>query len=322
MKKEEFIALANKYKLGLCTQEEKVLYEKIYRELLQEETLAPEWDQKVKEQKREKIRSQIEFKLLEKKTKTIHFRRKIWQWAASVLLVVSVGLLSYFAENQNNEIIKITKSTTSKQRSSLTLEDGSVVVLNSNSQLSYPEEFSLTSREISLRGEAFFDVSRDPGRPFIVRSDEVEITVLGTSFNVRAYGEDRIEVTVSSGEVKVAAPEKGKEVLLLKGQQAVFLKSTGEITRNNVDPEWYVSWINRSLEFDMIPFSDVVTILERTYNTEFKIRGKGSNNCLIRGKYKDESLINVLEGLKLVVDFDYFINEFGTIVIDGKGCVN
>ncbi|MBT28021.1 MAG: hypothetical protein CMO01_00060 [Thalassobius sp.] len=322
MKKEEFISLAKKYHEGLCSPEEQALYEKIYRELEQEETLAPKWNDIEREQKRKKILSRIELKRLEQQKEKVRYRNRVWQIAASVIIMLGVGISAYFYKPAAPKINYITKSTTAGQRLNLTLSDGSVIVLNANTEITYPEKFATDSRQITLNGEAYFEVMRNPEKPFSVSSGDVVTTVLGTSFNIRAFDKENVEVTVNSGKVKVAANAIGKEVVLLKGQQANYSKQLGDITTDEVNPEWYNSWISRSLEFDLMPFKDVVKILERTYTTKIEIRNTASNACLIRGKYEDEKLSNVLDGLQYVVKFDYHFNDEGIIIIDGNGCIN
>ena len=322
MKKEEFIALAKKYHAGQCSTEEENLYEKVYDEFMNDESLAPIWGEKKKENIRKKILSGIEIKRFEKKREKNRLNRMVWRVAAAVLLAGGIGLTSYFIGNREVKVNYITKSTTKGQRSIVTLSDGSVITLNSKSKLSYPDKFSGKTREISLEGEAFFEVQKDPDKTFIVHSGDVVTTVLGTSFNVRAFEDEKVEVTVATGTVKVAANTTGKEVLLIKGQQAIYSGKLSDITIRDVDPGQYASWISRSLEFDMMPFSEVIKTLERTYNMEIRIRSTASDECLIRGKYENEKLINVLKGLKFVVNFDYFIAEDDIIIIDGKGCIN
>ena len=322
MNKEEFIALAEKYHAGQCSIEEQNLYEKVYNEFMNDESLAPVWDEKEKENIRKRMLSGIEIKKFGKKRERILSKQMVWRVAASVLLVGGLGLTSYFIGNREAEVNYLTKSTTKGQRSVVTLSDGSVITLNSKSTLSYPEEFSGKTREVILDGEAFFEVQKDPGRTFIVRSGDVVTSVLGTSFNVRAFEAAQVEVTVATGSVKVTANAIGKEVLLKKGQQAVCARKSDDITIKDVNLGWYTSWISRSLEFDMMSFSEVVKKLERTYNTEIRIRSKGSDQCPIRGKYENEKLINVLNGLRFVVNFDYHIAEDDIIIIDGKGCIN
>ncbi len=322
MKKEEFITLAKKYRAGQCSTEEQILYEKIYDKLINEESLVPVWDNKEKENARKKILSGIEMRRFENKRDRIWLNQIVWRVAASVILLVGIGLTSYFMGGSEVEVNYLTKSTTKGQRSKVTLSDGSVVTLNSKSKLTYPEQFSGNTREITLEGEAFFEVQKDSNRTFIVRSGDVVTTVLGTSFNVRAFAGEQIEVTVATGKVKVAANATGKEVLLVKGQQAIYSRTLSDITIRDVNLRRYTAWISRSLEFDMMPFSEVVEILARTYSTEIRLRSPRSNDCLIRGKYENEKLINVLSGLKFVVRFDYHVTENDIIIIDGKGCIN
>ena len=323
MEKEEFIALSQKYNAGLCSPRERALYEKIYKEMVQEGSLAPRWEGGLKEYKRRKILSRIEIKRFECSRRRKRIQVKTWQWAASVLLLVGVGLSTYWlSEPETTEPLYLTKSTAVGQRSKITLRDGSVVTLNANSELMYPEVFSDTLREVTLSGEAFFEIRRGSRRPFIVRSGDVVTTVLGTSFNVRALGAEHVEVTVVEGKVSVGAGVAHSEVVITKGQQAKYSQPLGLLLTQEVNPAHYASWVSRSLHFDMIPFREVVKVLARAYSVEISIRNTRSDECLIRGKYENEKLINVLNGLKWVVNFDYHFAEDGSIIIDGKGCVN
>ncbi|WP_455509531.1 FecR family protein [Butyricimonas paravirosa] len=138
----------------------------------------------------------------------------------------------------------------------LTLNDGTVVWLNSESELRYPTSFEGEKREVFLKGEGYFSVAHDEQHPFIVVSSDIYTKVYGTEFNVRSYGEEDIHVTLVRGRVSVKKTEKGSEYTLNPGENARFVESVPEITKVNVNR--YIAWKdgyfyyeNESLEFIM-----------------------------------------------------------------------
>lgn len=324
MTKEEFIVLAQKYHTGTCSAAERTLYENIYHDFIQDDTLAPTWRTAEKETIKKRIQAHI---VQHRKTPDAtparsRGNRIVWQVAASVALVVGIGLTYYFVSKPAPAIPYLTSTTQKGQRSTLTLSDGTLVTLNTESKFSYPEHFTGNRREVFLEGEAFFNVKRNPENPFIVHAGDVVTTVLGTSFNIRAFKASPVEVTVATGKVNVAATAVGKNVSLVKGQQAVYDQASGNITMQPVELRWYTAWMGRTLEFDMMPFSEVIDILARTYNTPIRMGRTNANPCLIRGRYANENLVTVLRGLQYVVDFNYHVAEDGAIVIDGNGCIH
>ncbi|MEN7551309.1 FecR domain-containing protein [Rapidithrix thailandica] len=260
--------------------------------------------------------------------------RQFTRIAASLFLLGALVWLTVQPaqkEPEKSEVKYLTKSTDKGQRLSITLADGSVVMLNAESSITYPAVFADTAREILLKGEAFFDVARNPQKPFVVESNGLMTTVLGTSFNIQAFPSDRVEVTVATGKVKVAAKKKVLEqeeasevedVVLVPNQQGKFLLTDHSIAVTEVDLTPYLAWKNNALYFEMVPLSEVMKTLERWYNVEISMNNTLASKCLVRANYKDENLKNVLNGLKLLVDFNYkFVND-RKVVITGKGCKN
>jgi ferric-dicitrate binding protein FerR (iron transport regulator) len=138
-----------------------------------------------------------------------------------------------------------------------TLPDGTVVALNTGSCLEYPAKFRGKERTVSLEGEAFFDVSHDRNKAFIVKADGLNIRVLGTVFNVNTNaGNNSIEVVLVSGEVQLIYGEK--LMLLHPGEKAVVLKEFGEIVKKENDDPNFNSWKTKRLEFDDTPFGEII----------------------------------------------------------------
>lgn len=180
----------------------------------------------------------------------------------------------------------------------LMLSDGSVVYLNTSSRLRYPVRFSGKTREVELLGEGYFDVKHDPDHPFIVKTKDVAVKVLGTSFNVRAYQEEKvIYTTLVEGRVEVR--NRQSEVILSPSQQAVCTPEGRNIDVQTVNTDYYVGWISGRFIFNNTRLDDILTRLQQWYNFEVfyeKEELKDLPFSLNIDKHKDFShLLNALE---------------------------
>ena len=148
----------------------------------------------------------------------------------------------------------------------LILPDGTHVWINSDSELSFPTQFDSTRREVFLTGEAYFSVTKDKEKPFIVKvNEDIEIKVLGTQFNVQAYqDENTIETTLCEGSVNVS--DGKQKVTLTPSLQAVYSKSTKNLTTRKVDTPLYSSWKDGLFVFENKPLEEIMTTLSRWYN--------------------------------------------------------
>lgn len=223
---------------------------------------------------------------------------------AAVFFVFGLLSLGYYQVQQSTQKLPpmISKVTKPGMRSTLTLGDGSVVMLNENSILEFPEYFDNEIRKVVLKGEAFFDIQADAKRPFVVVSNQSEVTVLGTSFNINTH--HGTEVTVATGKVKVEDLQSQEEAFLMPGQQAIM--DGKAITIQEVNPEYFMGWHTRNLSFEEEPIEKVFEILERAYgvtiHTSFLNR---KADCLITGSYEGERIETILRGMRHLLDFDY-----------------
>ncbi len=223
---------------------------------------------------------------------------------AAVFFVIGLVGLGYYHVQQSTQILPpmISKVTKPGMRSTLTLGDGSVVMLNENSSLEFPEYFDNEIRKVILKGEAFFDIQADAKRPFVVVSNQSEVTVLGTSFNINTN--NATEVTVATGKVKVEDLQSQEEVFLLPGQQAIM--DGNAISIHEVNPEYFMGWHTRSLSFEEEPLEKVFEILERAYGvTIYANFPSRIADCLITGSYEGERIETILRGMRHLLDFDY-----------------
>ena len=139
-------------------------------------------------------------------------------------------------------------------------------------RLKYPAEFSGPTREVALSGEAFFEVSKDSLRPFRVNMDNLQVEVLGTSFDAIGYSfGSHQEIILKTGSVKVSGADLGKPVLLRPDEKLSLDTRTRQVTVRQVDARNYCSWFESRLIFDNTPLADIITNLERRYNVEIAL---------------------------------------------------
>ncbi len=246
-------------------------------------------------------------------------RSYVFRYAAVIgLLIASIAAVLTFDNivRDESKVVLVEKVSPQGQKSRIHLPDGSVVMLNAGSTLKYPAEFSDHSRELVLVGEGYFEVAKDKVRPFIVTSSGVSTTALGTAFNVRAYpDEDRVEVSLTEGEVKVetgqldTAPQ-----YLLPGQQVKVNKEDMEVVRATFSDLEVISWKDGTIYFQDASMENVFKVLERWYDVEFSIEGTPSLPWEYSGEFQHEYLSNVLHSIGYSQDFEFEIDGKKVIV--------
>ena len=222
-------------------------------------------------------------------------------------------------ESMNKVIISYGK------KSMIVLSDGTKVWLNAGSQLIYPAVFYGKIRQVTLIGEAFFDVTKNPQNPFLVRASDVSVQVLGTRFDVSAYPDDKIVQTVlEEGKVNLKYSEKGilgREyvVEMHPNQMVEFDKTSGESSSKLVDVSKYVSWKDGMLEFEKVDLGRALMQVERFYNVKIHLSDPEIGTYKLSGKLdlKDEPE-EVLNVIKLTVPIDWQKKSNGDFVIIHK----
>ena len=172
--------------------------------------------------------------------------------------------------------------------SDITLADGTRVWLNAGSRLIYPSRFVDRTREVFLSGEAFFDAAKNEKQPFVVKTADVQVEVLGTRFNVTAYPEDfAVQTVLAEGSVEiksVSAGRREKGVLLNPGELAYFNKKTKETRTQNVDVTEYTLWTQGLFKFSNTDFNRITKKLERFYNVRFQFDDPFKGGIQVSGK--------------------------------------
>ncbi|MCF0072902.1 FecR domain-containing protein [Dyadobacter sp. CY261] len=246
---------------------------------------------------------------------------------AALVAVASSLAFYFFLKSKPSAPQVFTVATKAGERRRVTLPDGSVAELNAASDITYPAHFGET-REVRLSGEAFFKVKRDTAHPFVVHSGEIDVKVLGTSFNVKAYQNDAVSrVTVATGKVGVqkqasspgvptpGAPAPGAPAILLPGDQLIFDHVLSSFSLRKVDPKEAADWQQQALSFEFQTLRDISAELGRVYGVTFDIRDTQLAGKRFQLRVKNESLANILKLLSISGDgFSYKIQDKVVII--------
>ncbi|MCE7070121.1 FecR domain-containing protein [Dyadobacter sp. CY327] len=266
-----------------------------------------------------RLLNQLDVKTEVKPAPKYSYSLPLWSRMAAVwvLLAVSCGITAYFfmrkadhAISENPTFSSVQMQTTVTgigEKKKILLEDGSVVWLNAKSKLTYPASFEKNSREVSLEGEAYFEIFRDVNRPFTVESGQVRTKVLGTSFNIQAYDADpAVSVTVLTGKVQVNASES--VIQIVRNQQVKYMN--GNIYKEvDIDATAQIAWQNGKLQFRNKLLSDVIKTLERNYTVAITYNA-GLSDCYVHADFDAETPIeNVME--MLAVSLGGNVNNLG-----------
>jgi transmembrane sensor len=240
------------------------------------------------------------------------FHRNKWagvflKAAAAILVVVSAAYFSVLYENQEPEITEIHDplifQTGSDENRTLRLSDGTIIRMNAESELIVSGTYLRGSREITLNGEAYFEVVHDPDNPFIIHSNQSTVEVLGTEFNVRSYpGHNNVQVAVIDGKVSfknVLQVNSDHNLILQRGQYGYLDLNTGNFETDDIAIENYLSWKNGSLVFEELTLAQVCQQLSRLYESECEFEHDGIRSLLVTAKLTDPSLDKTAEVIAL-----------------------
>lgn len=192
--------------------------------------------------------------------------------AAAILIAVCTAAILFLANPpaKNQRVASLLNQQ--KENRLVYLKDGSSIILSPGSQLNYPPSFNdLDKREVYLEGEAFFNISHHPSKRFIVHTKKLEITVLGTAFNIKAFpGNADITVTVSRGKVKISANDKNLG-LITRGQQIIYDKSRGNSIQKTVNADSNLAWKKQDLLLDDVTVGEAVKLLEDKFDVNISV---------------------------------------------------
>lgn len=257
-----------------------------------------------------------------------------WLVAASILLFLSfMGWWTY--QQYYLQKAQETFATVKGEQKAITLSDGTEIRLNAGSQIRYPKHFNGQTREITLIGEAYFNVSKDPEKPFIIHTEHIDIKVLGTVFNVKAYPEDETtEAALISGSVAIHQRLRPQEEIILKPMEKFVLHKEAAIPASQEQStETERTELNKNVQASILPlnmekkdepqtiaetgwllgrmvfrnesFSSIAHVLERCYDIEISFEKPAMASYRYSGTFENEDLDNLLESLQAAEYFNY-----------------
>ncbi len=259
---------------------------------------------------------------------------KIGITVASTVLIVIISAVFFFYKKQSDGVHLVNEVATNKgSTTSIVLPDGTKVWLNADTKLTYGKEFGVDMRRVTLSGEAFFDVAEDKTRPFIVHTSAMDIKVLGTAFNVRAYSNGaNTQTTLLKGSVEVLLnQEKNKTIKLSPNEKIIVRNKTDKVVSEKTpSPEIQllkivadaqdslpgnVQWVQNKLVFEQERLENIFSELERWFNVSIEQKTKPTNpNRLYCGTFENDSLEDVLQSLKTAGGFNYKIEKDKVVI--------
>lgn len=231
--------------------------------------------------------------------------------AASVIVLLCLGTWLYINSSANKRKALVETLVPFGKQSKIVLSDGTVVNLNSGSSLKYPATFGGKKiRSVQLQGEAYFEVAKDKNHPFIVNAGVLDIKVLGTHFNVKAYSDEgRITTTLLEGAISISkanAEASDKDIMVSPDQQVTFTKNSGSFQVQKVDATLYSGWKDGQYYFYRDNLSFIAKQLERNYNIKISISSDFLKSQIFSGSArKDDNIFQILDVMKKYRSFDY-----------------
>ncbi|WP_224998650.1 FecR family protein [Cesiribacter sp. SM1] len=338
MNSSKFQILLDKYLQGKCTPEEEELVVSWYNKISADDQSQ---QQEVSEAQTEKrIWNSIQAKVSEADVKDqSNWRNRGWYYsaAAAIILLITFSALflflnqdpraAYYADT--DALIEYTNGKEYPQ--TLVLEDGSEVELQPNSEISYQKKFGASKREVYLKGEAFFRITKDASRPFYVYTEEVTTRVLGTSFLVKAYDEEEeVSVVVRTGKVSVyksthEATDKqdnpGQEIILTPNQQVVINTAKEKVERGLIaNPKVISEDLSlRMVEYQGASVVEILKAIEKSYGISISYDKEKLSSCQLTTSFTDEGLYERLDIISTAINATYRKTD-SYILIESEGC--
>ena len=245
-----------------------------------------------------------------------------WKVAAAIMLLITGFYVLVENKEKNAPIAEVTqveqivKENPDGQKSSFILPDGTLVKLNAGSCLSFPKQFKAGLRLVELIGEAFFEVKHDPVNPFVVRTSDLDVTALGTSFDVKAYNDDpMVKVVLTGGKVAIRDFRETKDSLVLvPGQKAQLIKETKEIQLSEFESDLDLGWKEDKIVFRSANLETFIKEVQRWYGVKIEVVGTPIHDWRINGAFQNMSLELLLESVKFGKDIEYSLNGKNLII--------
>lgn len=271
------------------------------------------------------ILNQIHHRInLEKKIQKKSRFRKLGLSISKVAAVLVIGVgLGLFVQNYKKEFpVYYTSIAPKGSVSQMVLPDNTMVYLNSGSEIKYSINGESGQREVFLKGEAWFQVTKNKEKPFIVHTPYYNINVHGTEFNVKAYPEDKeITTTLEKGSIEISSTKQFKiqsNQFLKPGEQLTYNKEHNSIQLKNVKTSLYTSWKENKLIFINMELKELITLLERKYGVDIEVEDDSILELHYDGTLKNETIIEVMNILQHSLPITYNITDQKLLILKTK----
>ncbi|HBS87379.1 MAG: hypothetical protein A2W91_13930 [Bacteroidetes bacterium GWF2_38_335] len=233
--------------------------------------------------------------------------------AVLLFLAVTVFVANYFLNTNGTNKMNVEEGP-----KEVMLADGTKITLNKNSSIEYPDKFDDDIRSVQIDGEAYFEVEKDKKKPFIVKAEDLNIRVTGTSFYVNTGENNQIVVIVKEGQVEVYKDENSK-IKVGPNERASFDKTRKEIIKEGIEDDNYLAWKTKKLIFKDKKLEKVIQSINKAYDCEIVLANKENSNCRFTDTFDNLSLDAILNLLK--ANFDFQVSKTGSkIELKGGGC--
>lgn len=312
-------SLLLRYIAGEVTQEENLLVKEWSRKDIANEELliqlariyyAQRTQQRIKSRDTEAAFRIVNNKI-KKKGRRLFLQRVVV--AASLIIgILGIGSFIFQYSDLRESFLPsmITVESNDNSRTRLVLPDGTEVCLNSGSSITYPSRYTDGERNVTLSGEAYFKVTHNKEKPFIVNAlnKKYKVKVLGTEFNMQAYRDDNvIQTTLIVGSVQVDIQGNNTKTVLLPSQKAIYSVQNNELEVVTANTDRETDWMYSRLVFKKTPMPEVLARLSRFYKVEFDVRNKIIDTYTFTGTFEDKPLYQVLDYMKISSQIDYNI---------------
>ena len=242
---------------------------------------------------------------------------RFYKYAAIIVFAVLLGSAGFYIgfRNKVTEVYSEIISPENQVVNEYILPDGSVVALNSNSKLVFPKHFKGDTREVTLYGEAFFDVKPNAEKPFIITAGNAQVKVVGTSFNVSAYpGNETVEVVVTTGKVQVTnknaeALADANLVYLIPGEKGTLFTKSSILEKSQNSNLNYLAWKTRDFIFNDIPLNEVFQCLEKTYHVKIQVTDPKLNDLKLNAQFDKKPIDFILNVVGLTFNLELSVDN-------------
>lgn len=270
----------------------------------------------------------------------MNHRARRWQWIAASVALLAIASYFFLAPSASTDNRLHTVSTQKGSKSRMQLPDGTTVWLNAGSKIEYDESFGKTTRYVKLEGEAYFDVTHDKKRPFLIHTAALDIKVLGTVFNVRAYPDEKTtEASLVKGSIEVSFPGSVTDKIVLSPSEKISVENSAPVpvkkaaTKDSTAPIPSLvvvskisyqqsdnsiietSWVDNKLVFRNRPFEEIIAEMSRWYGVNFEMNNKTMTGKRFTATFQNETVHEALLHLSSSLQFSYSIDSVSNTII-------